>query len=822
MHKINSTLLEKLFISPAPLSGDKNVLEIYNRLKSRMFPGEESFIAFLKAQNTDSQFQTAEIIIHRLCFESNYPPSFFAIKDIITLEECQKEKISEYDSYIPRDHFLHIVNLYLLGIYIFFYNSEFHNRIIRNNRFQRSIVYCGQYRIDSYKDFISEWKYFCLFHDIGYVPELFANELLFSDPSSIREKLLSGSNDFCDSLYEDQLTRQTAFFGSIEVLSRVLAWNFIKSSSRISCNIENKLFSHFKKNVYSSSSGGKMISFEKECKSSLSNLVILDRIYSNACLKPLLPVIGDKYIALVGIDRITGEIAFVSLAKDNQRELYYSKSFCDHKQYSQYIEKPSLLLFDDFAPSDYEFVYLCNIQGSDNNFSLSDLYPSSLIVKATEYYKNKGYETILASVTNEEQLMQFYYDLYNDLYQMYRDCRPFVPSNKESTESEIIGLLYNSNFSEWEKLSPDDQKNLRLVWGEKLGSPIKQFVLQDYSKKLDDICEKALNNKCKPNLGTTGYNDLSDKIDSYLKLYAENIINLNNHPSRKKVFITQIVESEAGKLETKEALLNLYAQGFYMLYHIFSSVISNVGMYRFDYTERKSEVDMSLIQNQIDRKNISVEELMETYIHNLTKENDKYIKEYKEAQTISKKRSALSNYRSRCDHGFESVKYASSMFSLLQSAIKKVNGKEQETIIDILFSLSNNYKREDNISHYVSDYKHIFQNVIYAIMIHNIWPSVLKKNLDTTIESEPFTYFALMCDSLQQWNRPQGLSHSLTEFKPYKAASEEYDIVVKDNQILLYEANTTEMQERLNKSIKNMNDYLKNIEALIKIEKAAK
>ena len=128
MIRINATLLEKLFADPNPQQENPEVLDIYHKLFYRMFPGKNSFIEFLQVQNYDKQYMLAEEIIHRLCYTSNFPPSFFAIKDVISVENYQKETVNATDPYVPRDHFIHLVNLYLLGIYIFFYNPQFYNK----------------------------------------------------------------------------------------------------------------------------------------------------------------------------------------------------------------------------------------------------------------------------------------------------------------------------------------------------------------------------------------------------------------------------------------------------------------------------------------------------------------------------------------------------------------------------------------------------------------------------------------------------------------------------------------------------------------------
>lgn len=167
MSRINKTLLEKLFLKPNPQPDRPEVLKLYNLLSYRMFPGKQDFINFLKTQSIDKQYEYAARSIHRLCYISNFPPSYFAMKDVLSIETYQKRAYSDTDDYIPRDHFIHLINIYLLGIYIFFYNNEIYDRILKDNQFERAEELVFFPHLNEIKDFISEWRYFSLYHDIG-------------------------------------------------------------------------------------------------------------------------------------------------------------------------------------------------------------------------------------------------------------------------------------------------------------------------------------------------------------------------------------------------------------------------------------------------------------------------------------------------------------------------------------------------------------------------------------------------------------------------------------------------------------------------------
>ena len=73
-----------------------------------------------------------------------------------------------------------------------------------------------------------------------------------------------------------------------------------------------------------------------------------------------------------------------------------------------------------------------------------------------------------------------------------------------------------------------------------------------------------------------------------------------------------------------------------------------------------------------------------------------------------------------------------------------------------------------------------------------------------------------MCDSIQEWNRPQGLSHSFVDIRPYSRASEEYNIVIKNNKIYLCEADDKGKRDKIAKNISALKN-LKNISSFLDV-----
>lgn len=805
MLRIHSTFLEKLFLAPSFQEDDSDVGTMYLKLKNRMFPGEEDYVAFLQAQSSEDQFSRAENIVHRLCYESNFPPTYYSIKDLISIEEDQARKYSGFDGYVPRDHFIHIVNLYLLGLYVFFYDSAFRNQILCENRFQRDDICFMQHRLDAYKDFVSEWKYFCLYHDVGYTQEFFGNELRVKNVKKEVNRLNQDSNDYKNSFGKNQLLFQSAFFGTLEIMSRVFVWEAVKRLSKQCCDGNSKLFKFFRKERISSNENEE-ISFEEDCATYLKNKYKLEKVYSNQCLKSLLPIIGDANIVVVGIGRDSGEVSFVSLVtskKEKTRKLFFLSSLSNDSEIRKYKKYPNLLLFDDFVSDNYEIVYLYDSLGSAKYYTQS-VYNSSYVSDAYNYLIDNGFDDQFYGITNTEQFMDFYYKTYLFSYSVMRKYPAMFSASTGSVK--VDERLKNDKIDPFS--GPDKSRITRLVSNE-----IKTVLAKDYSDQLKTTCIQIITEKCEPKIDKVEYKNLDSTIDLYVSQYSKALSEIQTDEIKKSLIGHKTFKSVNAKLEHLSAFLTLFTSDYVALKYVLSSANKDNmhEIYYYNYEKRAPVFNNAIFDkympSSIGRLTCSTSDFMSLYIDNLTKNN------------IDKN---ISTYRSKHDHGFESAKYAISVFTLLQNSIKqrKASDVKQKCMIDTLFSISVTGDNDNGIKHYVDNYEHVFRNVVYAITIHNVFPAtfVEEKNrkMITTIEETPFAYFALMCDSLQNWNRPQGISHSYVDLHPYSYASENYDIIIKKNKIYIYECGDSKQQEKIKKDLEGMK-HLKNIKSFIEV-----
>lgn len=789
MIAINLTLLTKLFTEPVPQPDHEDVAKIYNKLFYRIFPCKDDFIFFLQAQSSDKQYEFAERIVHHLCYTSNYPPSFFAVKDIICVEHYQQELTFRTDRYIPRDHFIHLVYLYLLGIYIYFYNSEFYMRINNSNRFERGRSNHNYPKIDCVKDFISEWKYFCLYHDIGYVPEIFSNRSKIRNANTAFQNLRRRPNDFHSSLSKKDSLKQLSFFSAIEILSRVIVAEFIIDYSGDN-NEHSKMFNNFRSSPIVLLKEGIKKDLEKvteDVENSFSHLIKLEKVFSNACLKPLLPVLGIDNIVIIGVNKITGEVAFVSYTLNHIRQMICLSVYKGNKEIKRFLKDPNLVLFDDFSSDNFEFEYFLNERSVDL-VCLSGLIDDSNLANSFALLKDSHLKADFVSISNAGQMLDFFFKVYMYLYDL---AFPYFFPAKDTLKTDKLTKF--EKFLNKRKCTSDMTLDKKEKWDSDLTSIIFDVIQEPYKSEIKNACIELIQNVDVDI--TYGLNDFAGMIDDTITKYIVNVkTELDGNVNYLKRKVREHHESMFGR---ELALLKTISILFCDLKNIFSKDKCGFS-YDFAYGSRNETYKSDFLKESTGRK---TEKILECTIDDVEKEYN-------------------IPHGNAIDHGFASSKYAASVFETLSHSIEMCETDMEKELIGILFSipdinLVNEYKRQ-----YIENYNFIFQNVLYAVFVHNLYPNCFNQGVSlylkqTSIVTDPFTYFALLCDSLQQWNRPQSISPSLLDSRPYEHVSENYNIIVHENGIFLYENNSEKCQRILNNNIKGLT-HLLNVEAFVK------
>lgn len=782
LFKINNTLLIKLFLEPNPQPEDETVKNYYKELFCRMFPNSDDYIEFLEIQNIDRQYELAERIVHRLCYHANFPPSYYALLDIVCVENYQEKGVYELDKYIPRDHFIHTVYLYLLGIYVFFYNSEFYTKIINSNRFERKSLFVGNVKHDCIKDFLSEWKYFSLFHDIGYSAEILGNKEKFPFRKKTLIELKNDSGKFKSSLEKNAILNQHAYFGAIEIISKLVFAKLVFSNYSEIISNKHRIYRNFKiksLKLYCTKTYKSIdVKFDKIPANFLGGIQ-LEKIYSNHCLKKLLSIIDKNDIIIIGLDKMSGDVGFITYIEDNIRKFVYMKELQDNTEFNKLLKTPDLVIFDDYLPKTFEFIYLLKDKNYINNISnIVDINIFNAVYKQIE----KKFENDFKGIADENHFLDFPYIIYHWIYNH---------TKRRIENTKLENFLINQEFDFDENFILKKINNT-LNTHQLINELIFKSLLE-CDDNLFNACNELLFDKIKYEFKKPQSFDSPEKmVNAFCEKYLKTIRRISTSQKKRILFEDALNGMILKKFEDEITLLKLYSQIFIGLK---STLNKSDSWFSYNYISGKTEM-APFLDSSIKNKVLEMMSIADT-------------------ETVEKE--YILKHGNTIDHGIISAKYAASVFSCYRNALLKADQAEEKMLLSVLLDIPNGI--DASRVRYIDNYDHVFKNVLFAVFVHNLYPSQFKEGSKGTEYkakmSDPFTYLALLCDGLQQWNRPRSMRASLFDTTPLMDVSEEYNIDIKGSHIFLSDSNNYSNQW-FEHNLSSFDTYMANIKAFLK------
>lgn len=166
---VRQVLLRQLFMRPAPLNRRE-----FAEARAELFPGEENFIRFLRADGDQELAEAAKDILLSLSNKHSLAPPSRLLFNLLSFEEDEPGYLEEGD-FVPQDHFVHLAHLYLLGVYLFSYQHRLHRLVSAElNQVKRALT--GKISaldrkvatVSSYRLFAKAWTLFVLYHDLAY------------------------------------------------------------------------------------------------------------------------------------------------------------------------------------------------------------------------------------------------------------------------------------------------------------------------------------------------------------------------------------------------------------------------------------------------------------------------------------------------------------------------------------------------------------------------------------------------------------------------------------------------------------------------------
>ena len=291
----------------------------------------------------------------------------------------QHDLVDDNESYIPQDHIIHSINLYILGVYLFFNFPAFHKKLLGTPSIEKNL----NYRILS---FVKRWRSFSLYHDIGYSLENITNKNGKLKNQSFIEEISTTS--VCDNM---------VYLYTIRNFSRLIVDISLIERKGIQINIKNYIDSccEWIKNDTTNISYDDMI---REL-SIVTNPLLLSDISSDYGLKNLLPFIGDSEYLVIINDELECPIGFIIKKGKNICDYFFKKHYhlnklqSHNKKYTyQYIISNKatdyLNIFDDYNPTHIKGFYKSLPQKFQNYFELAseDQHINDLIFEIFNWF----------------------------------------------------------------------------------------------------------------------------------------------------------------------------------------------------------------------------------------------------------------------------------------------------------------------------------------------------------------------------------------------------------------------------------------------------
>ena len=748
-HTIDNTLKEKLIVNPTPSCSKVEFAQFY----ARFISDQSIFISFLESQDTKKQYHYAKKIISNLCNDSNYPPSLGLENFLFTFEqEISKERTVKYQS---RDHYVHQCYLYLLGLYLFFYNKGLNTRLVSyftDSRYSQSV----REESNSVKCFLSAWKYFVLYHDLGYPIEYFGKE---NHEFSANESVLKASVEkyFSYSFIEKNLQDMI----SVKTLSILLALSSsLMSQHRNSSKIRKAIQSIGLKNTMVSRYGQELNSIY----SNTDKIYYLQAVRDCSHIKHYLSVFNMSDFFVI----IKQSLDIVCVAKCAKEPLLFFTEEFKRKRFFKKIESDISILFDDelhLKYPGYSFEYY--------GLNLDDRFDEELrkygIVNGAlvDLIQRVGQLTSTATISDN---MHFYYYI---LLNMLR--------------KEII-------------LS--DDKHIMIAQIADQDKPLEDYVVESIKSYVLRAVDEIKNKTITPLPQQSDiYESTEQMIRSILKelkskLNVDNRYNttnqdiafcLTNNTLEKLPYSRQMAETQEAqrlfKCIRNEMSFPAIAQ----------DMLSPFERYK---KENSTELAIELVDNW--------KELLE--------DNFRYTLHSSDIPSIcSKYNSPYSCY----DHGIVAFWMYLKHMSIYREIVCRMDGNK------LLYAgfgipIQNSIDKQKLFinNKYIMEYDQIIGDVSNAIFIHNLYPNYFDKNevdLMTRKDQSVFSYFAMLCDALQDWGRPLNINALEEEF-PISIDASNYDITVEasDDKIHLtfYEDRPTIISKYIDRYVQSLNQYL--------------
>ena len=326
----------------------------YMLLFDTIWPCEEHFKDFLLSSDVSLKIEIAKKIYKDLAFANNiFLPSFTILN---VLDDQNKDLNDGSKTFTSQDHVIHSINLYILGIYIFFNFKMINSQILKTSQIPNTY--------DKIKDFVLKWQMFSFYHDVGY----------FFEDSEVKQKNL----DVYSKIHYHFL-----HYVLVKNIAKAFCFKFFAQTSGI-------IFDE--KTLYNDIGSWYDINDEKlEKKELLENIsdyknsILVEGITNDEELIKLLPL-ADQLKSLVVVSNENDDVVALIARKGLNIDKFYSKK-------SLKINDIIVNRIVDFSNKNYQFkFYICEMSNDEfweksiNEFVVIDDVRSQFPLKSDIHY----------------------------------------------------------------------------------------------------------------------------------------------------------------------------------------------------------------------------------------------------------------------------------------------------------------------------------------------------------------------------------------------------------------------------------------------------
>lgn len=741
---IQETLKANLFTSPNP----PRYKSEYLVLRDDIFPSKNLFMEFLESENYEEQLSIANEILLCLNYNSIFSPPTKLLYNLLSMESLTSTRDND-NKYANRDHVVHQVHLYIFGIYVFFYHEVFAENIISSFRYLRRRKGENANTCMVISDFIQAWRAFVLFHDVGYPIEKFAGDNNSSD----------------NECYLSTFLQIPKFIGkdiSMRCISKIIAVSKLIDHDKY-CQGGIYTFGELNEIVYKDCktirNNTKIDLNNETCEllDEIKEYILINKVYGVKTIQTVISIYGRENI-FAALCNKEGTLYMVFLPNE---EIVVTKK-CPKNNAIMELARNINSPYEHNTSHNSNLVwhYYIKKESTDINKIVKELFQlgksKRISLRKNEEYEvfsnivNKVYEQTSANYANvisDSSFNQYCFDVYYALYNA-------LGYNKQQREDVKDPYIYHLDES---------IQNFSINVTEEMTSALRKYFKKNEKKfegkGVEDVIKGFMES----------VKNESERIVESIKESIES--NIKEQCKFKAYF--EILRSSIGeKIRESKMDFKVYFKkdGDKMDYRTLEYPIINDSDNRI----------VANLENKLRKNYICLNEL---------------VKDYK---------LPYANNRVLYDHGIFGCIFSIAMADFYQNLYRIKSESQSYPFKQIMnIALGMDYDISENSILYF--FENTLVEALYAILIHNIYPSQLSnKSFKTALEPNPFAYFSTLLDSLQFWNRDSRINQAEYVI-PYTTYSKSLNIEIRDNKIRITEA---DCRLDINQAVKRRRDYL--------------